>query len=323
MAYVSIEDNLIENKYITTTAPYTFVCSLSGYMYASHMMVGDNSHFECNIDVKSIAISYSDATGSTIKLFNSFYTDHLGEIDNDITVTKPNTATLTYIPTGEVIGYVYLNYSTDWYDEAQTIAAKPTNLNFRTSFCKVLTDVGAKQVWTNIKTLYNSKFDTMSAYINDRCNAIETEVATLKTLTKTNYYFNMTGATLVFNSANTLYDSVEIPDTNLKATDIVITHDKTVTENTMAYNYRNGTVSVSSGTIENPTTTSVQALWFQAMPSGSGLVFCYKYVSGSGCAAIRLNLATTGDLIGYIYIGTSYTNVIATPDILFSKTIYS
>lgn len=313
MAYVSIEDNLIESKYITTTTPYTFVCSSQGIMYSQDMMAGSNPQFECNIDVKSITISYSDATGSTIKLHSPFFTSSLGEIDNDITVTKPNTATLTYTPTGEVIGYVYLNYSTDWYDEAQTIAAKPTNLNFSTSFCKVLTDVGAKQVWTNIKTLYNSKFDTMSAYINDRCNAIETELATLKALTKTNYYFNMTGNTLIFN-ANERY--ISIPDTNLTPNDIVIKHDKSVAENTMTYSYGNG---------YEPVTPAGYYLWFRVARSGNGpgLEFCYKYRSGSGCAAIRLNLATTGDLIGYIYIGTSYTNVIATPDILFSKTIYS
>lgn len=313
MAYVSIEDNLIESKYITTTTPYTFVCSSQGIMYSQDMMVGSNPQFECNIDVKSITISYSDATGSTIKLYSPLFTSSLGEIDNDTTITKPNTATLTYTPTGEVIGYVYLNYSTDWYDEAQTIAAKPTNLNFSTSFCKVLTDVGAKQVWTNIKTLYNSKFNTMSAYINDRCNAIETELATLKSLTKTNYYFNMTGNTLIFN-ANERY--ISIPDTNLTPTDIVIKHDKSVAENTMTYSYGNGYEQV---------TPAGYYLRFRVARSGNGpgLEFCYKYRSGSGCAAIRLNLATTGDLIGYIYIGTSYTNVIATPDILFSKTIYS
>jgi hypothetical protein len=314
MAYVSIEDNLIENKYITTTTPYTFVCSQQGIMYTQKMTVGLDPQFECNIDVKSISISYSDATGSIIKIYSTSFTSHLGEIDNDLTVTKPNTATLTYTPTGEVIGYVYLNYSEDWYDEAQTIAAKPTNLNFSTSFCKVLTDVGAKQVWTNIKTLYNSKFDTMTTYINDRCNAIETELATLKTLTKTNYYFNMTGDTLVFNT-NERY--ISIPDTNLKPTDIVIKHDTTVAENTI-YNgsYGNG---------YSPTAKDYY-LWFRVARSGNGpgLEFCYKYLNGSsGCAAIRLNLAMTGDLIGYIYINISSTDARITPDILFSKTIYS
>jgi hypothetical protein len=157
---------------------------------------------------------------------------------------------------------------------------------------------------------YATKFDTLTATLTARCNAIEQDVATLKSMTASTKYLNKAGEFGIFSSGNT--KTMNFTDTNLKANEIALRHDTSNTNNTMTdKDYGNGIID------------NVQKCWFTDNTDTTGLTFNYLYAGGSGRCVFELTYVATGDVIGYIVIGTSYWQAMTVDDITWSKTIYS
>lgn len=162
---------------------------------------------------------------------------------------------------------------------------------------------------TILTNQYASKFDTLTATLTARCNAIEQDVATLKSMTASTKYLNKAGEFGIFLSGNT--KTMNFTDTNLKANEIALRHDTTNTNNTMTdVDYGNGIMS------------NVQKVWFSDV-AGGGLTLHYLYNGGSGRCVFEMTYVATGDIIGYIVIGTSYWQSMTVDDIVWSQTIYS
>ena len=187
--------------------------------------------------------------------------------------------------------------------EDKTSVVNAINEVHDTTYTKEETD-------TILTTQYATKFDTLTASLTARCNAIEQDVATLKSMTATTKYLNKAGEFGLFASGNT--KTMGFSDTNLKANEIALRHDTSNINNTMTdKDYCNGIID------------NVQKCWFTDNTDTTGLTFHYLYAGGSGRCVFEMTYVATGEVIGYIVIGTSYWQSMTVDDITWSKTIYS